>query len=110
MAQDGTDFGTVRVDAGVLQTKGEEAYQKIQAYSTALERINSLIKDSGRFWKGEAGSLYRASMQNQIANAMEILQEFAEYPKELLQYAGIYSETISRTEALAESVETLQLF
>lgn len=110
MAGTDSDFGTVKVDVAVLQAKGEEAFLKLQAYQNGLEKINSLIQDSERFWEGEAGNLYRASMQNQIADAMEILQEFMAYPKELLRYAGIYSETISQTEAIAESVETLQLF
>lgn len=110
MAGTEVDFGTVKVDAAILQEKGEEAFLKLQTYQRELEQIHSVIQDSGRFWIGKAGDLYRASMQNQVANAMEILQEFSEYPKELLRYAGIYSETISQTEALAESIETLQLF
>lgn len=104
------DFGTVKVDTEILRGKGEEAFIKLQTYQNELERIDSLIQDSGRFWRGKAGELYRLSMKNQIADAMEILQEFSEYPRELLNYAGIYSETVSRTEALAESIDTLQLF
>lgn len=110
MAGTEADFGTVKVDAEILRAKGEEAFVKLQTYQGGLEQIHSLIQDSGRFWGGKAGDLYRLSMQNQITNAMEILQEFSEYPKDLLGYAGIYSETISRTEALAESIDTLQLF
>lgn len=110
MAKAEADFGTVKVDAAILQEKAEEAFAKIQVYQSGLEQIRSLIQGSAGFWAGQAGDLYRESMQNQISNAMEILQEFSEYPKDLLNYAGIYSETISKTESIAASIETLQLF
>lgn len=110
MEDKNADFGTVKVDTSVLQAKGEDAYQKLQNYQAALERIQALIMESSSFWIGQAGELYRSSMQNQIKQAMETVQVFLEYPKELLEYAGIYSETIRRTEELAQSVGTLDMF
>ena len=49
-------------------------------------------------------------VERQMQTVDEALAVYAEYPKELLAYAGVYSETIARTEQLAESVSDLQMF
>lgn len=110
MGNDSKGFGTVKVNTEVLQTKGEEAYAKLRAYQTALEQIQGMMSKSSGYWVGKAGDLYREVIQSQLKTAADALAVFADYPKELLEYAGVYSETISRTEAIAESLEGLDLF
>lgn len=54
--------------------------------------------------------MYREVLKNQIESVKAALEEMAQYPKELLAYAGLYSETMSQSNSLAESIISLQLF
>ena len=54
--------------------------------------------------------MYREVLKKQMQIVEGALEEYAEYPKELLAYAGIYSETIANTEELAQSVSDLKMF
>lgn len=104
------EIGIVRVDNEVLLKTGEEAWQQLKTCYDALERIQTSVEASGSFWIGQAGDLYREVLKNQIESVKAALEEMAQYPKELLAYAGLYSETMSQSNSLAESIISLQLF
>lgn len=104
------EFGNVKVNTEMLRAKGEDAWLKIRQYREALSQIRTAVEGTGAFWQGKAADLYRDVLKRQMQTVDEALEAYAEYPKELLAYAGIYSETIARTEQLAESVSDLQMF
>lgn len=104
------EFGTVRVDDEVLLRKGEEAWQQLKNCYDTLDRIQASVEAGSSFWMGQAGDLYREVLKKQIQSVKAALEELAQYPRELLAYAGLYSETISQSNSLAESILSLQLF
>lgn len=97
-------YGVVKVDSAELKAKAEDAYQKIRQYQETVEQMSSLVSASSSYWGGEAGEMYREVLRLQINTAKELLETYKNYPKELLEYAGIYSEVIAQTESLAESI------
>jgi uncharacterized protein YukE len=107
---DSSGFGMIKVDAAVLKSKAEDAYVKIQNYREAVEQIAATVSASSGYWEGQAGNLYRDIMRLQVKAIENTLTEYANYPKELLEYAGIYSSTISQTNAKAEEIESVDMF
>lgn len=105
MAKKTNGFGTVKVNSEELKAKAEDAYVKIGQYKETLEQVTSTIAASSSYWTGSAGDLFREALSLQISEMQEALEEYRKYPKELLQYAGIYSEVIMQTESLAEAVK-----
>lgn len=103
-------FGKVKVNTEDLKTKGEEAWQRIREYQAVLEQMEQAVNASSAYWVGKAGDTYRKVLKLQMQKVQEILEAYSVYPKELLEYAGIYSETIAQTESAADSVETLNMF
>lgn len=103
-------FGTVKVDDAQLKSKAEDAFTKIQGYQRAVESIFSIVTASASHWEGRAGDLYRDILKAQKSEIGDVLTEYANYPKELLAYAGIYSEVIVNTEQKAEEIEALKMF
>ena len=103
------EFGNVKVDAEMLRAKGEDAWQKVRQYREMLAQIRTAVDGTGSFWHGKAADLYRDVLKRQMQTVDEALAVYAEYPKELLAYAGVYSETIARTEQVAGSVSGLQM-
>lgn len=110
MEKVGMNFEKVKVDANILKAKGEDAFLKLQEYRTLLEGVQKAVADSESFWQGQAGELYRDVLQSQMKQVMKALETYADYPRQLFNYAGIYSETINRANRLAESVQSLELF
>ena len=107
---DMVNYGKVKVDVEELKMKGEDAWKKIKQYKEALEQITTVVEGGNSYWKGQAADMYREVLRKQMQTADEALKAYEEYPKELLDYAGIYSNTIMATEELAESISDLKLF
>lgn len=110
MAETASGFGTVRVNSEELKAKAEDAYMKINQYQETLEQMSSAVTASSAYWTGRGGDMFREVLKNQMSIIEGILEAYKEYPKELLEYAGIYSEVISQTESLAESVKDFNMF
>lgn len=105
--QAASGFGTVKVNTEELKTKGEDAWQKIREYQAVLEQMEQAVNASSAYWSGKAGDTYRKVLKLQM---QEVQEAYSSYPKELLEYAGIYSEVVAQTESAADSVQTLDMF
>ena len=108
--QAASGFGTVKVNTEELKTKGEDAWQKIREYQAVLEQMEQAVNASSAYWSGKAGDTYSKVLKLQMQEVQEALEAYSSYPKELLEYAGIYSEVIAQTESAADSVLTLDMF
>ena len=104
------DYGTIKVNTDELKVKGEDAWNKIRRYRIALDQIEKAVNSSSSYWQGNAADLYRSVLKKQINMVEDTLIELQKYPEELLAYAGVYSETISKTEETAESINDFELF
>lgn len=109
MAMVGIDSAIISADPEVLVETAERAHQQILAYRHGLETIAAAIRSSEATWIGEAGDAYRAVFRAELAKVEEALDEFAVYPSELLEHAGLYSASMARAEAIESSVSTFQM-
>ena len=101
--------GTILVSPQELQSKAELAYQRIADCSAALDRIAKTIGASDSYWQGDAGDAARVACDAVVKNARAALEELKGYPKDLLEYQGLYSEVIACTESLASEIEEYTL-
>lgn len=107
MANEG--FGIIQVDPTVLVETAEDAYRKISAYREGLATIAGLVASSEGSWVGEAGEAYRAVFKTELAKVEMALDELSVYPGELLEYAGLYSEVITKAQEQVSSVSTFKM-
>ncbi len=98
------DFGRVTADPEVLRGAAEEASSRIAAYRSSVGAVARLVDSSSGFWKGEAAEAYRSVFANELAKAYQALDEFAQYPVDLLSYAGVYSEAISQAQSIVQEI------
>ena len=103
------DFGTVVADPVVLQDAAEKAHACIRDYRDGVAAITKLVSASSSYWQGEAAEAFRQVYQTELAKAERALESFEEYPKDLLAYAGIYSEVIDETQRQADSVTSFEM-
>lgn len=103
-------FGTVKVNNDVLKEKADEAASKIQTCRQVLEDMNSELNNSVGYWRGEGYEAFCNSFERVRRDVENALCEYEKYPKDLLEYVGIYQEKIKSTEAWAEGINDLKLY
>ena len=103
-------FGDVKVSNPVLKEKAEDAYRKIKIYKEALDRMKKSLENSDAFWIGKGGEAFRGRFDTEYEKAKTAIEEYEEYPKELLRYVGIYSEVMQETNSKAESLESYHMY
>ena len=104
-----SDFGTVTADPVLLTATAEQAIHSISVYRQGLERIASLVANTVGGWDGEAGQAFRSIFETELARAQTALDAFEQYPKDLLEYAGLYEEVVRVTEGIASSVSDFSM-
>lgn len=102
-------YGTLKVSPAELVLKSEIASARIFACKTALEHIATAIRSSDAFWQGEAADLVRQVFEKEAKSSLEALEELSKYPQDLLQYNGLYSEVINRTQGLADQISSFSM-
>lgn len=101
--------GTILVDLQELQEKAELAHRRISDCDAALERIGRTLASTDSFWRGAAATSARDKCDAAVSSSRKALDDFKEYPKELLAYQGLYSEVIAQTEAKAAGISEYEL-
>lgn len=104
-----TSFGTLAVDPEVLVQTAEDAFRSIARYREGLDAITDLIRSSDGVWRGEGGEAFRSVYEAELKAALDALDEFEQYPKDLLAYFGLYSEVIASADAQADSIEIFKM-
>lgn len=102
-------FGTLAVDPEVLVQTAEDAFRSIARYREGLDAITNLVKSSDDVWKGEGGETFRKVYETELKAALDALEEFERYPKDLLEYFGLYSEVIASADAQASGIEIFKM-
>lgn len=103
------EYGSVKVNSDELKAKAEDAFKKITKYQNSLQEISATVAASESYWDGQAADAYRNILKSQMKIIEDVLTQYAEYPKTLLEFAGIYSETITKAETQVEELQTLEL-
>lgn len=102
-------FGVVKVEPNELKSKAEEVYNNIKTYENAMNNISDFIKSSRNYWVGDAGELLRQVFSYEEQEIDCVIEQFKDYPKQLLEYAGIYSETIKNAEETVSSINDFNM-
>lgn len=103
------NFGTVRVDPVALTATAEEAMHSIYEYRSSIEQLSKLVTSTIECWRGEAGEAFRKVFEIELKRAMDALAVYEQYPKDLLEYAGLYEEVVRITEESASSVSEFRM-
>lgn len=101
--------GVVGVDPDVLVETAEAAFRQIAAYRQGLETVTKLIDSSEGIWVGEAGDAFRQVFKLELSKVEETLDAYAAYPGDLLEFAGLYSDSIAKAEGYASSVSEFKM-
>lgn len=91
----------LRVTPSQLQNQAQEVTKQIQTMENTFTELEQLIEKTSFYWIGEAGDLHRKKYQEGKETIDEMLRRWKEHPKDLLQMAGVYSETEQKLEELA---------
>ncbi len=83
----------VKVDTRVLRSTASEVSGLARQLQADFDALQQCVKQTGRYWVGEAGDQYRREFDAEKADTSEILERLNKYPADLLSMAGIYEET-----------------
>ncbi len=80
----------IRVSTEELRKRAGEAEEKVNKLTRDFDRVSELIVQTSGCWIGEAGDLYRKTFNSERPEMERILKRLREFPKDLLEMAGIY--------------------
>lgn len=103
------DYGMLKVSPEQLMASAELAFKNIGACRDALEMISSTIVSTASYWQGDGAEAARETYASQASTSLDALNELATYPKELLQYHGLYSEVIAATQRQVQEISDYTL-
>lgn len=82
--------GTIIVTPEELRNKSVEMQQVVDSMKVGFQELAGIVSASGSYWIGTAGDMLRRQYAELNTEVEEVLQEFADYPAELCEMAGIY--------------------
>lgn len=109
MSITGIPYGKAKVSPQDLLAKAERAQQLIEEYSEQLSQMTRLMDQSEAQWIGKAGDTYREVFHREAKIIEVSIDELKKYPQELLQYHGLYSDTIDKTESTVDSIVSIEM-
>lgn len=98
--------GVTKVDTARLASAAGTLKEKIRKAETSYNNVMNIVKNTNRYWIGQAGDEHRSAFLDQQDDIDQILVRLKEHPDDLLKIAGIYEETESTTETIVEEPVT----
>lgn len=99
---------SIKVKTEVLAAKASSLQARTAEMRSLFGNLEQTVCSTSRYWDGEAGDKKRRDYFEKRQKTEELLKRLEEYPKDLLQMAGIYEEAeaagTSISEALASEV------
>ena len=92
------DFGEgfiLQVTPERLKEIADDAQEKIDKMSKAIDSFNEAAVNTKSYWNGEASDLYAKRYKELKDKLDEIMKRLSEYPRDLEVMAGVYEETES---------------
>lgn len=84
--------GNLKVDTAALQATATEVTTHTNELSNQFNELQSTVSATAYYWIGEAGDQYRKEFAARKDEMDTILTTLREYPKDLLEQAGIYEK------------------
>ncbi len=97
--------GYTQVDIQAIRNKAQEGSNLVKQFQTAVDKMEQAMKSTEQFWEGDAAKLYREVFQIEIKRMREDLAKYAEYPKQLNEYANMYEGVHKQAESIADRIE-----
>jgi uncharacterized protein YukE len=97
-----TSSQVTEVDTARLASAAGTLKEKIQKAETSFQNVMNIVKNTNRYWIGEAGDEHRLAFFDQQDDIDQILVRLKEHPDDLLKIAGIYEEAENKTETIVE--------
>ena len=107
MAEDiGVSIGeaNILVSTDELKTKSAEVSTKVVDMRTHFDELKQCIEKTSNYWIGDGGDVHRKQYNDLVEKVEEILKRLGEHPKDLLQIAGVYSETEKQIEEFSATL------
>ena len=81
---------TIKVTTEELQAKADIVKVKVAQMQADINEAERLLNNTASYWLGDAGDKKRKDFQKKKQQADEVVRRLSEYPRDLLERAGIY--------------------
>lgn len=95
----------LKVTPEVLKSMAGEIEKQIGDISNQFNLIGSDISGTRSFWEGEASDTHKSQYDGLKDDINEAVNRLRNHPVNLLQMAGLYTETESNIQAVAQSLQ-----
>ena len=80
----------IKVTTEELQAKADIVKTKVDEMKADIDEAERLLNNTASYWLGSAGDKKRKDFQKKKQQADEVVRRLSEYPRDLLEMAGIY--------------------
>lgn len=80
----------LRVDEQQMKKKATELQDKVEYLFSLYQKLDDAVRDTKRYWRGEAADCHELLYQSCREEIEESLQELKKYPAYLLRITGNY--------------------
>ena len=98
--------GVLRYDTARLASAASTLKDRIKAAETSYDNVMTIVRNTSRYWIGEAGNEHRRAFLEERDDIDEILVRLKEYPDDLLKIAGLMEETETKTNDIVSQPST----
>ena len=98
--------GVLRYDTARLESAASTLKDRIKAAETSYDNVMTIVRNTSRYWIGEAGNEHRRAFLEERDDIDEILVRLKEYPDDLLKIAGLMEETETKTNDIVSQPST----
>ena len=96
----------LKVTPDILTRMARDIEKEIQDISNQFNMIESDIYRTRSYWEGEASDTHKSQYDSLKDDINEAVKRLADNPVNLLQMAGLYTETETEMEAVAQSLSS----
>lgn len=94
----------LKVTPEVLTRMASDIEKQIHDISNQFNMIESEISRTRSFWEGEASDTHKSQYDSLKDDINEAVKRLGSNPANLLQMAGLYTETENQMEAVSQSL------
>jgi uncharacterized protein YukE len=98
--------GVLRYDTARLASAASTLKDRIKAAETSYDNVMTIVRNTSRYWIGEAGNEHRRAFLEERDDIDEILVRLKEYPDDLLKIAGLMEDTETKTNDIVSQPST----
>lgn len=95
----------LKVTPDVLTRMADDIEKQIQDVENQFNSIETDIDRTRSYWEGDASDTHKAQYDSLKEEINESVKRLKSNPKNLMQMAGLYSQTESELEAVAQSLQ-----